>query len=283
MHSLLLLVCVLASPGAAATLASISADGAGVPRQLQLIDSQTGSVSSPFALGDAGHAFTGGLAWSPGAQRYFTIYEDAGQSVLASFDLAGGGSLLNAALALDAGVWRGLTFDPSSDTFYALYSAWFGPWELRQINVGAGSVTPLFSGPAAGFGGMTYVQPGQLTALFTNGGGEYQLHAIDVTAQTITPFGASFPMNMNGGLAWDSSTGTRYFAIGSDNQGASSLYSIAADGNAYQSPFGVGGGYFYAALSGGGSAAQPAAIPEPSTLLLVGAAGSLLVWRARRR
>jgi hypothetical protein len=73
-------------------------------------------------------------------------------------------------------------------------------------------------------------------------------------------------------LAWDNSTGLRYFAIGSGDSGYSSLYSIVADGSACGQQSGLGGGYFYAAFTMAGDSVSPppgSPVPEPGPLALV--------------
>jgi hypothetical protein len=267
----------------AATLTSLSGDTFGVPRQFNLIDPATTSAASPFSLGDASTGFTGGLTWVESDSRYWTIYETGGEARLASFDLTGPASLIDSALSLPSGLWRGLTYSPWNQRFYALYSDGGSPYTFQEIDVAGGTLSGLFQTAFAGFGGMTYRGPGQLTALLTNAGGAFQLHAIDVGAQTVTPFGATFHVNMNGGLAWDSTTMARYFAVGSDNQGNSSLYAIVADGSAWGNQFAVGGGYFYGGLAYRGERSPGApggAVPEPSTLwLMAPALLALLSWR----
>lgn len=282
---LTLLVCAATAP--AGSLTSISGDMLGIPRQVNVLDPGLQTASSPFSLGDFMTGFTGGLAYVESTQTFWTIYESMGQATLASFTMVGPASLTNSSVALTSGLWRGLTYNPDDGLFYALYSNGFGPYELVAINVNDGSVTPLFQGPNAGFGGMTYLAPGLLTALFTNQSGGFQLHSIDLNAQTMTPFGITFNVNMNGGLAWDTTTQVRYFAIGNDNQGNSSLYGILADGSASGSQFQVGGGYFYSALTyhGGGAVLDPipdTPVPEPSTYLMtLSALGA--AWLLRRR
>jgi hypothetical protein len=272
----------------AATLTSISGDTFGVPRQFNLIDLSSSTASSPYSLGDLSTGFTGGLAWDESSGRYWTIYESMGQSRLASFDASGPASLLDAPLALSPGMWRGLTYSPHNSRFYALYTDGSAPLTFQEIDLGGGSVTSLFQAPAAGFGGMTYVSPGKLTALFTNLGGNFQLHDIDLAAQIVTPFGATFNVNMNGGLALDTTTMARYLAIGSDFQGNSTLYSITADGSAWGSQFSVGGAYFYSALSyrGSGVPITPGPdtpVPEPSSFYLAVSAMLFLAAFSRRR
>jgi hypothetical protein len=79
---------------------------------------------------------------------------------------------------------------------------------------------------------------------------------------------------MNGGLAWDTTTQVRYFAIGSDYWGNSSLYGIVEDGSGWGSQFSVGGGYFYSALTYHGETVPldpgpDTAVPEPATWLMM--------------
>jgi hypothetical protein len=272
----------------AAYLTSISGDGFGIPRQFNVIDPATTSAASPFSLGDFTTGFTGGLTYVESTQKYWTIYESQGQVRLASFDSSGPASLVDSALALTAGLWRGLTYAPNTGMFYALYSNGFGPFQLQQIDLTAGTITSLFAAPDAGFGGMTYRSPDLLTALFTNPSGGFQLHSIDLNTQTVTPFGATFNVNMNGGLAWDTTTNVRYFAIGSDNMGNSTLYGIVEDGSAWGGQFGIGGGYFYSALTYHGDAAPldpgpDGEVPEPSAWLLIGTALPLLAAARRAR
>jgi hypothetical protein len=280
---ILLLAGALSLP--AATLTSLSGDTFGVPRQFNLIDPATTSASSPFSLGDASTGFTGGLTWVESDSRYWTIYETGGETRLASFDLTGPASLIDSTLSLPAGLWRGLTYSPWNQRFYALYSDGASPYTFQEIDVAGGAVNGLFQTPFAVFGGMTYRGPGQFTALLTNAGGTFQLHAVDAAAQTITPFGTTFDINMNGGLAWDTATMASYFAIGSDMQGNSSLYGIVADGSGWGSQFALGGGYFYGALAYRGDPAPGGpggAVPEPSTLwLMAPALLALLSWRGK--
>lgn len=270
----------------AAYLTSISGDGFGVPRQFNVIDPASTSAASPFSLGDFTTGFTGGLAYVESTQKYWTIYESQGQVRLASFDTSGPASLADSALSLTAGLWRGLTYAPGTGLFYALYSSGFGPFQFQEIDLAAGTITPLFAAPDAGFGGMTYRSPGQLTALFTNPSGGFQLHSIDLNAQTVAPFGTTFSVNMNGGLAWDTTTDVRYFAIGNDNWGNSTLYGIVEDGSAWGGQFGIGGGYFYSALTYHGDAAPihpgpDTSVPEPSAWLLI--APAFILFAAARR
>lgn len=270
----LLLAVTIAPCLPAAFLTSISGDTFGVPRQFNVIDPATTSASSPFSPGDMSTGFTGGLAYVGSTQKYWTIYESMGQAKLASFDTTGAASLADSPVALSQGLWRGLTYSPDSGLFYALYSTGWDPFELYEIDPSTGSVSPLFQASGGGFGGMTYLSPGFLTALFTNQSGGYQLHSIDLAAQTVTPFGTTFDINMNGGLAWDTTTNVRYFAIGNDNQGNSSLYGIVWDGSGWGSQFGVGGGYFYSALTYHGATAPldpgpDTAVPEPATWLMM--------------
>ncbi len=270
----LLLAAAVAPCLPAAFLTSISGDTYGVPRQFNVIAPATNSTSSPFSLGDMTSGFTGGLAYVGSTQKYWTIYESMGQSKLASFDTTGAASLADSSVALTPGLWRGLTYSPDKGLFYALYSTGWDPFELYEVDPLTGSISSLFQASGGGFGGMTYLSPGFLTALFTNQTGGYQLHSIDLTAQTVTPFGTTFDINMNGGLAWDTTTNVRYFAIGSDNQGNSSLYGIVGDGSGWGSQFSVGGGYFYSSLTYHGETVpldpgQDAAVPEPATWLMM--------------
>lgn len=284
------LLCLLAAASIAAqaapVLASISGDAWGVPRQLTFINTDTQAAHSPFSLGDGSIGFTGGLVFLPAVQKFWTICDNgAGSSFLASFDLSGPASLTPSPVTLAPGVWRGLTYASDTDRLYALYSSGAGPFEVKEIKPSANTVTSLFSWPDAGFGGMTWVAPGQLTALFTNALGQFQLHAIDLGSGSVTPFGASFNITMNGGLAWDSTSGAGYFAIGSDPLGNSSLYAITADGSGYGSQFGIGGGHFYGALTQVGNPLtggdSPSEVPEPSAALLA-LPGLILIYAARR-
>jgi len=285
---LILILLVALECASAGYLTSISGDSLGIPRQFNVLDPVTTSAGSPFSLGDFTTGFTGGLAYVESTQKYWTIYESQGQVRLASFDTSGPASLVNSALTIDAGLWRGLTYAPDTGMFYALYSNGLGPFQFQQIDLTAGTITPLFAAPNAGFGGMTYRSPGQLTALFTNPSGGFQLHSIDLSAQTVTPFGTTFNVNMNGGLAWDTTTSVRYFAIGSDNMGNSTLYGIVDDGSAWGGQFGIGGGYFYSGLtyhgdSGPTDPGPDTSVPEPASWLLIGTALPALAAARRAR
>lgn len=180
----------------------------------------------------------GGLAFVPATDRYWTIAERNGRSVLGWFDETNfdASMLHDSGLFLAAGFWRGLTYDESRDCFYALHASGFGAYELREIDPNAGTVKSLFRGPRAAFGGMTSVGPGMLTALLATDPEEgFRLHRIDLEARKMTPFGQPLGLLMNGGLRWDRETDSQYVAAGSTEGGDWMVYAIAADGSTVES------------------------------------------------
>lgn len=272
-------------PTQAALLYAISGDSSGIPRQLNQIDTDTETVTAVTILGDTGTGFNGGLTWDGSQERFYSIYSYGwGNAALASFGLSGDGYQTEGAILLQGGLWRGLSYAGDSGLLYALYSVGNGAWQLEEINLQTGSVQTRFSGMQGGVGGMTWVAPGKLAVLLMNLQGLYQIHELDLTTGSLTTVGAPFAGNANGGLAWDAASGN-YLAIVSNWQGASAVHPVSASGNgAPQTPFPIGGGYFYGGLTSvAASVPNVEPVPEVSTIwLALTGIGLVAISRVRR-
>lgn len=188
--------------------------------------------------GAASVSLPGGLAYVPSTNKYWTIAERKGRSMLGWFDKTNFGSAIDTAklhdsgLFLTSGFWRGLTYDVSRERFYALHASGFGAYEVRELDPESGMVTNLLTGPRAAFGGLTSLGGGMLTALFAADPNEgFRMYRIDLESRRVTPFGESLGVMMNGGLKWDGETNSQYFAVGGTDHGDWMIYAIAADGS----------------------------------------------------
>jgi hypothetical protein len=225
-------------------------------------------------LGTTSDGFSG-LTYSSSDGMMYTVRLNSSQdSVLASFAPDGSGlkDRFTLGLGADGSSFNGgLTFIFGT-TFFAIKNDSAGNSTLDAIDSAANTVTDV-GGLGVGFaGGMTYVPLN--TSLYAISNGSI-LNQISLTGAIVNTW--SLPITVNGGLFFDSGSGL-FFAIGPDNKTfAPELFEFSLPGPSPVGLTGVGDQFnilpFNAGLTG-----APAAVPEPSTGLLLLAGLGLFAW-----
>lgn len=266
-------------PGQAATLYAISGDSNGVPRQVSSF-SPSGPATPLFELSDGSLGFTGGLAYSSAAGRFYTIASDGlGASSLYSFDLAG---TLTSEFALGDGFLGGLAWNSDDGYLYAAQNDSNGFSSIYRLDAAGQTSTYLFTMRQGLTGGLTYgTADGDLYGLVNDPLGNSTLMQITIAtgafAAAHPPLGTGFL----GGVAFDPAT-AGFYAINIDNFGSSTLNGIVtgAAGSVTPGPV-LGDGYVAAGLTYGPES-PGSTVPEPSTWLLSAAGLGLVFWKRRR-
>ncbi len=269
----------LTLPGQAATLYAISGDSNGVPRQVSSFD-PAGPASPLFTLSDGSLGFTGGLAYSSSAGRFYTIASDGlGASSLFSFDLTGA---LTTEFALGDGFFGGLAWNPSDGYLYAVQNDSNGYSSIYRLDPAGHTSTFLFTVREGLTGGLTYSSAdGDLYGLVNDFMGNSTLMRITIAtgafAATSPPLGTGFL----GGVAFNQAT-NGFYAINIDNFGSSTLNEIlpGAPGSVTAGPI-LGDGYAAAGLTYGPDGPN-STVPEPATWLLCAAGLGLAGWKRVR-
>jgi hypothetical protein len=275
----------------------------GVPREVNQINTASTSAVDLFDLGDGSQGFLGGLTYRASDGLLYSIANDGfGNNTLASFSPGGAGAFTPASDFLPDGFYYGLTYNPTGDVFYALYTQFLGYVTFVQINSGTETVTPLFDyypGGFFGLGGMTW-GPNGLQGLFMNDQYQFQIFDVDLANQQVTAVGQGFTAYLPGGFYYDP-VGGAYYAIEVDNNSEGTLVTLDPTTGGVAGQFGIGQGYYYTNLtsignlisggdgSGPGGGTGPgdgAAVPEPSGWLMLSTGAALIAvgkWARMRR
>lgn len=262
-------------------LYAIGADDAGIGRVFTpVLPAEPGTP-----LGDGSLAFNGGLAWLPGAARFYTIANDGfGQSALTSFERSAP-STLAASTALGSGFYGGLAADPVTARLYAIASDTSSASTLYRVDPTTGS-TAIGAVGVGYYGGLGFdTDDGALYAISGDDSGvQRRINRIALAADGTATATALFDLGdgsvgFAGGLAYDAD-GRRFVSIGSDASGASALYAFTLTGGAGSlTDLGVAlaPGFVHAGLA----FAVPA-VPEPGTAWLFATALLPLLRRSWR-
>ena len=279
--SILLLICAL--PANAAQIAAVSFDWFS-QSSLALT---TPGASAPTAINPlSGVLTTAGLVYANGV--LYGIANDGWGFTINAFDLDGipvdaFGSSSSVSLPTDLlndyNIWHGLAF--SQGYFYSLAVNLSGTASLVKLNASGGVDTivpgPLenFFAPFSGGAGLTF-SGSTLYGISTDFLGVSTLYPIDLLSGSLGT-GMLLGEGFSGGLTFGDG---KFYAVRNDFQGFSYLNSFAWNGIPTE------GGELGAGANGylGGLAFVPTPIPEPNTILLVGAGiAGIALSRIRRR
>ena len=269
---LLMAATVLAASAAATPVMwTIGGDLFGVPRNLVQVDAGTQTVGTPIVLGDGSTGFAGGLA-SSGGGFYGIQWDGFSSAYLVQISLSGNVTTLFSAGQYSYG---GLVME--GNQLYGIRADSSGVADLVVFDLLAQTVTSVgVNGLPVGLLGGLAGGPsaGKLYSLHNDGFGASTLYEIDLAAKTAIPMAISLGSGFTGGLAFD---GSLFYALASDVNAGSTLYSFGLSDPAPTVRFAVGTGYLNAALTVG----SETAIPEPGTMMLT-VAGAMLLAIARR-
>lgn len=261
---------LLAVGAQASVLYSVGPDAGFVPRTVNIVGAA--GANPQFDLGDGSIAYNGGLTYSAAGNRFYAVANDSfGASSLVSFNSSGGGYTTLGVLG--SGFLGGLTYNSGDGALYGIATDFLGNSTLYRISTDGSTVSALGAIGMGYYGGLTYnANNGRLYAVSGDAFGvQDQLNAIDIsgspTVTTVTLGDGS--VSFSGGIAYDAASDL-FFTIGNDMFGASSLDSFTLAAPATTTLVGaLGFGFMNAGLT---LYTPGAGVPEPATLLLLGAA-----------